>query len=221
MTAPSPDPGAMAGKGKLRLMLVDDHYLVRVGLASVIGLESDMEVVAEAATGDQAVEVFRSARPDVTLMDLRLPGIGGTEAIRSIRAAFPDARIIALSTFAGDEEIRMALAAGALAYLVKTVQPEELLDTIRKVAEGRRHVPPDLAARLALRSPRSHLSPRELEVVKLMVMGKRNREIALHLDITVGTVKIHVSNILVKLGAADRTEAVTQALQRGIVALVS
>ena len=113
----------------------------------------------------------------------------------------------------------MALEAGALAYLVKTVQPEELVDTIRKVSEGRRHVPPDLAARLALRSPRSHLSPRELAVLKLMVMGKRNKEIAAHLDITEGTVKIHVSNILVKLGVADRTEAVTQALQRGIVAL--
>ena len=204
---------------RLRLMLVDDHSLVRVGLSSVIGLEPDMSVCAEAATGHSAIELFRSTRPDVTLMDLRLPDLSGTEAIRLIRAEFPDAKIIALSTFAGDEEIYVALEAGALAYLVKTIEPEELVDTIRKVSEGRRHVPPDLAARLALRSPRSHLSPRELAVLKLMVMGKRNKEIAAQLDITEGTVKIHVSNILGKLGVADRTEAVTQALQRGIVAL--
>jgi two-component system NarL family response regulator len=178
-----------------------------------------MRVCAEAATGHQAIELFRSDRPDVTLMDLRLPDLSGTEAIRTIRAEFPEARIIALSTFAGDEEIHMALEAGALAYLVKTVHPEELVETIRKAAAGQRHVPPELAARLAARSPRSHLSPRELEVLKLMVHGKRNREIALNLAITEGTVKIHVSNVLGKLGATDRTEAVTQALQRGIVAL--
>ena len=204
---------------ELSLMLVDDHYLVRLGLSSVIALEPDMRVCAEAATGHQAIELFRSDRPDVTLMDLRLPDLSGTEAIRTIRAEFPQARIIALSTFAGDEEIHMALEAGALAYLVKTVQPEELIDTIRKAAAGQRHVPPELAARLAARSPRSHLSPRELEVVKLMIQGKRNREIARHLAITEGTVKIHVSNVLAKLGVTDRTEAVTQALQRGIVAL--
>jgi DNA-binding NarL/FixJ family response regulator len=199
----------------LRLLLVDDHYLVRLGLSSVIALEPDMTVCAEAATGRHAIDQFRAHKPDVTLMDLRLPDLSGTDATRAIRADYPDARIIALSTFAGDEEIHMALAAGALAYLVKTVQPEELVDTIRKVADGQRHVPPDLA----VRSPRSHLSPRELDVLKLMIMGKRNKEIATQLDITEGTVKIHVSNILVKLGAADRTEAVTQALQRGIVAL--
>ena len=203
----------------LRLMLVDDHYLVRVGLSSVIALEPDMRVCAEAATGHQAIELFRSDRPDVTLMDLRLPDLSGTEAIRTIRAEFPQARIIALSTFAGDEEIHMALEAGALAYLVKTVQPEELIDTIRKAAAGQRHVPPELAARLAARSPRSHLSPRELEVVKLMIQGKRKREIARHLAITEGTVKIHVSNVLAKLGVTASVRSVTQALQRGIVAL--
>ena len=154
-------------------------------------------------------------------MDLRLPGLSGTDAIRTIRAEFPHARIIALSTFAGDEEIHMALQAGALAYLVKTVQPEELVDTIRKAAAGQRHVPADLAARLAARSPRSQLSPRELDVLKLMIQGKRNREIATHLVISEGTVKIHVSNVLSKLGVTDRTEAVTQALQRGIVTLIS
>jgi two-component system, NarL family, response regulator len=206
---------------RLRLMLVDDHYLVRLGLSSVIALEPDMTVCAEAATGRHAIELFRLHKPDVTLMDLRLPDLSGIDATRAIRAECPEARVIALSTFAGDEEIHTALSAGALAYLVKTVQPEELVDTIRKVADGQRHVPPDLAARLALRSPRSHLSPRELAVLKLMVMGKRNKEISTQLDITEGTVKIHVSNILAKLGVADRTEAVTQALQRGIVALAS
>lgn len=206
---------------EIRLLLVDDHYLVRLGLSSVIALETDMSVCAEAATGHRAIELFRSHQPDVTLMDLRLPDLSGTEAIRTIRAEFPQARLIALSTFAGDEEIHMALQAGALAYLVKTVQPEELVETIRKVAAGQRHVSPDLAVRLAARSPRSHLSPRELEVLKLMIGGKRNREIATQLAITEGTVKIHVSNVLSKLGVTDRTEAVTQALQRGIVALVS
>lgn len=204
---------------EIRLLLVDDHYLVRLGLSSVIGLETDMRVCAEAATGLHAIELFRAQLPDVTLMDLRLPDLSGTEAIRTIRAEYPQARIIALSTFAGDEEIYMALQAGALAYLVKTVQPEELVDTIRKAAAGQRHVPADLAARLAARSPRSHLSPRELEVLKLMIRGKRNREIAADLAISEGTVKIHVSNVLSKLGVTDRTEAVTQALQRGIVAL--
>ena len=204
---------------RMRLLLVDDHYLVRLGLTSVIALEADMCVCAEAATGHHAIELFRTHQPDVTLMDLRLPDLSGTEAIRAIRAEFPRARIIALSTFAGDEEIYLALEAGALAYLVKTVHPEELVDAIRKVAAGQPHIPPDLAARLASRSPRSHLSPRELEVLKLMTMGKRNRDIAAQLDITEGTVKIHVSNVLVKLGVTDRTEAVTQALQRGIVAL--
>jgi DNA-binding NarL/FixJ family response regulator len=203
----------------IRLLLVDDHYLVRLGLSSVIALESDMRVCAEAATGLHAIELFRSHLPDVTLMDLRLPDLSGTEAIRTIRAEYPQAQIIALSTFAGDEEIYTALQAGALAYLVKTVQPEELVDTIRKAAAGQRHVPADLAARLAARSPRSHLSPRELEVLKLMIRGKRNREIATDLAISEGTVKIHVSNVLSKLGVTDRTEAVTQALQRGIVAL--
>ena len=204
---------------RMRLMLVDDHYLVRLGLNSVIALEPDMCVCAEAATGHHAIELFRAHQPDVTLMDLRLPDLSGTEAIRAIRAEFPGARIIALSTFAGDEEIYLALEAGALSYLVKTVQPEELVDAIRKVAARQPHIPPELAARLASRSPRSHLSPRELEVLKLMTMGKRNRDIAVQLDITEGTVKIHVSNVLLKLGVTDRTEAVTQALQRGIVAL--
>jgi len=203
----------------LKVMLVDDHYLVRVGLASIVALESDMKVCAEASTGEQAVTLFRSKRPDVTLMDLRLPGMSGSEATRTIRAEFPDARIIMLSTYAGDEEIHVALQSGAMAYLLKSVQREELVQTIRKAAAGRKHIPPEIAARLANRLPRSQLSPRELHVLGLMVSGKRNKEIARALDISEGTVKIHVSNILGKLGVSDRTEAVTTALQRGIVQL--
>lgn len=204
---------------KLRIMLVDDHYLVRVGLASIIALEPDMEVCAEAATGEQAVALFRTRRPDVTLMDLRLPGIGGSEATLAIRAEFPEARIMVLSVYAGDEEIYNALQAGALAYLVKSVQREELVHAIRKVATGQRHIPQDVAARLAERLSRSQLSARELDVLRLLVGGRRNREIATALDITEGTVKLHVSSILGKLGVADRTEAVTVALKRGIVQL--
>jgi len=203
----------------LRIMLVDDHYLVRVGLTSVIALESDMAVCAEAATGEQAIALFRASRPDVTLMDVRLPGMSGLEATQAIRADCPDARIIMLSTYGGDEEVYGALQAGAMAYLMKSVAREELVLTIRKAAAGRRHVPAEMAARLADRISRASLSSRELDVLRLLQGGKRNREIASALDITEGTVKLHVSSILGKLGAADRTEAVTMALQRGLIHL--
>jgi DNA-binding NarL/FixJ family response regulator len=204
---------------KLRIMLVDDHYLVRVGLTNVLALEHDLAVCAEAPTGEQAVELFRHERPDVVLMDLRLPGLSGPEATRAIRAEFPDARIIVLSTYSADEEIHVALEAGAMAYLLKSVEREELVLAIRKAAAGERHIPPELAARLAARQRRSHLSPRELDVLRLVMGGKRNKEIAGALDISEGTVKIHVSSILTKLGVSDRTEAVTAALERGIVQL--
>jgi DNA-binding NarL/FixJ family response regulator len=203
----------------LTIMLVDDHYLVRVGLASVIALEADMTVCAEASTGEQAIGLFRARRPTVTLMDLRLPGMSGLKTTEAIRAEFPDARIIVLSTYVSDEEIYAALQAGAMAYLVKSVGREELTQAIRKAAAGRRHIPAELATRLADRMSRAQLSTRELDVLRLLVGGKRNREIASVLDITEGTVKLHVSSILGKLGVVDRTEAVTVALQRGIVQL--
>jgi DNA-binding NarL/FixJ family response regulator len=204
---------------KLRIMLVDDHYLVRMGLRSILALEPDMTVCAEASTGEQAQALFRSLRPDVTLMDLRLPGMNGTQTVHEIRMEFPDARIVMISTYVGDEEIYGALQAGAMAYLVKSVQREELTGAIRKAAAGQRHIPPEVAARLADRVMRSQLSARELDVLRLLVGGRRNREIAGALLITEGTVKLHVSSILGKLGAADRTEAVTVALQRGIIQL--
>ncbi len=205
----------------LRIMLVDDHYLVRVGLASIIALEAEMSVCAEASTGEQAIALYRKERPDVTLMDLRLPGISGAEATQAIRAEFPDARIIVLSTYRGDEEIFGALQAGAMAYLLKSIQREELIEAIRKAAAGQPHIPPEIAARLAERLHRSQLSNRELEVLRLLVTGRRNKEIAAALEITEGTVKIHVSSILTKLAVSDRTEAVAAALQRGIVQLGS
>jgi two-component system NarL family response regulator len=204
---------------KLKIMLVDDHYLVRMGLASIIALEPDMTVCAEASTGEQALALYRRHRPDVTLLDLRLPGMNGTETMQAIRAEFPDARLVMISTYVCDEEIYGALQAGALAYLVKSVQREELIRAVRKAAAGQRHIPAEVASRLADRVTRSQLSSRELEVLRLLVAGRRNREIAGALDITEGTVKLHVSSILGKLGVTDRTEAVTRALQRGIVQL--
>jgi DNA-binding NarL/FixJ family response regulator len=205
----------------LRIMLVDDHYLVRVGLASILALEPDMTVCAEASTGEQAIQLFRTHRPDVTLMDLRLSDLSGSEATKAIHSEFPDARIIMISTYICDEEIYNALQVGAMAYLVKSVQREELILAIRKAATGQRHISSEVAARLAERVGRSQLSARELDVLRLLVGGTRNRMIASTLDITEGTVKLHVSNILSKLGVADRTEAVTVALQRGLVRLNS
>ncbi len=204
---------------KLKIMIVDDHYLVRVGLTSIIGLEQDMTICGEASSGEQAVSMFAVKRPDVTLMDVRLPGMSGIAATEAIRADFPEARVIVLSTYISDEEVYAALKVGAMAYLVKSVAREELIQAVRKAAAGRRHVPADLAARLADRMSRASLSSRELDVLRLLVGGKRNREIATALDITEGTVKLHVSSILGKLGAVDRTEAVTVALQRGLISL--
>ena len=203
----------------LKIMVVDDHYLVRMGLASIIGVEPDMTVCAEASSGEQAQALFRTHRPDVTLMDLRLPGLNGADTIQAIRQEFRDARFVMLSTYVCDEEVYGALQAGAMAYLVKSVQRDELMTAIRKAAAGHRHIPPEVAARLADRVARSQLSAREIEVLRLLVSGRRNREIAGTLEITEGTVKLHVSSILEKLGADDRTEAVTVALQRGIVQL--
>lgn len=204
---------------KLKIMLVDDHYLVRMGLASIIALEPDMTVCAEAASGEQGLVLYRTHRPDVTLVDQRLPGLSGSQTTQAIRSEFPEARILVLSTYVCDEEIYRALQFGAMGYLSKSVQREELVQAIRRAASGRRHLTPEVAAVLADEMSRSHLSARELDVLRLLVSGRRNREIASALEITEGTVKLHVSSILAKLAASDRTEAVTVALQRGIVQL--
>jgi DNA-binding NarL/FixJ family response regulator len=205
----------------LKVMVVDDHYLVRMGLATIIALEPDLTVCAEASSGEQAQALFRTHRPDVTLMDLRLPGASGAETIQAIRHEFKDARFVMLSTYVCDEEVYGALQAGAMAYLVKSVQREELMTAIRKAAAGQRHIPAEVAARLADRVAGSRLSTREIEVLRLLVSGRRNRDIGKVLEISEGTVKLHVSSILEKLGAEDRTAAVTVALQRGIVQLNS
>lgn len=204
---------------KLKIMLVDDHYLVRMGLSSVIALERDMEICAQASTGAEAIALYRAHRPDVTLMDLRMPGMSGVDTTLAIRQEFPDARVIVLSTYVSDEEIYSALQAGAMAYLVKSVARDELMQAIRKAAVGKRHVPLEVADRLADRMSRATLSLRELDVLRLLVKGRRNREIATALDITEGTVKLHVSSILGKLEVTDRTEAATVALRRGLVGL--
>jgi DNA-binding NarL/FixJ family response regulator len=203
----------------VRVLLADEHYLIRAGLASVLANEADIEVCGEAVTGEQAVALYRSSRPDVALVGLRLPGLSGAEVTQTIRAEAPEAKIIILSSRAGEEEIYSALQAGAMAYVLKSVEREELLQTIRRVASGQRHIPPDVAVRLAGRVPRSQLSSRELDVLRLVVAGKRNKEIAQSLAISEGTVKIHVSSVLCKLGVSDRTEAVSAALQRGIIHL--
>jgi DNA-binding NarL/FixJ family response regulator len=202
---------------EIRVLLVDDHALMRVGLANVIGSEPDMAVCGQAATGGEAIALYRALRPDVVLMDLRLPDTSGAQATRSIREEFPDAKVVVLSTFAGDEDVYAAITAGALAYVLKTVQCDELIGVLRKAAAGKRHIPQEIGALLADRVPRSDLSPRERAVLELLVRGKRNRHIADELGITEGTVKVHVSNIILKLGVSDRTEATFVAIERGLV----
>jgi two-component system NarL family response regulator len=203
----------------IRILVVDDHFVVRMGVTTLVNAQDDMTVVGEAANGKQGVELFRSCRPDVTLMDLRMPEMNGVAAITAIRAEFPDARIIVLSTYDGDEDIYRAFQAGARAYLLKDMHHDELVNAIRAVHQGQRFIPPAIANRLAERMPRSELTARELDVLRLIVKGMSNKEIASALRITEGTVKIHVNNLLAKLGVSDRTKAATTALQRGIVYL--
>ena len=200
-------------------MVVDDHPIVREGLSAIINRQPDMAVVAEAEDGQQALDMFRRNLPDVTLMDLRLPVISGLDAIKAIRKDFPASRIIVLTTYDGDEDIYRSLEAGACGYLLKDMFREELLEAIRAVHGGLRRIPPGVATRLAERLPGNDLTARELEVIKEIARGRSNREIASELAITEGTVKGHVNNILSKLGVADRTQAVTCAIQRGIVRL--
>ena len=203
----------------IRVLIADDHFVVRMGLAAVIKTQPDMDVVAEATTGKQAVELFRQHRPDITLMDLRMPEMDGIEAITAIRQEFPESRFIVLTTYDGDEDIYRALQAGARAYLLKDMLRDGLVEAIRAVHAGQRRIPAEVANRLAERMNRTELTARELEVLRLIVLGRNNKEIAAELRIAEGTVKIHINNILSKLGVSDRTQAATFALQRGIVHL--
>lgn len=200
-------------------MCVDDHPIMREGIAAIIDGQDDVVSVGEAADGKSAIEQYRTLRPDVVVMDLRMPGLGGVEATTQIRREFPTARIIILTTYEGDEDIHRALAAGAQGYLLKHAVSKELLDSIREVYSGRRHITPAMAARLAEHTPRVGLTSRELEVVHLIATGLRNKEIGAKLDIAEGTVKIHLKNIFGKLEVIDRTQAVVSASQRGFIQL--
>jgi two-component system NarL family response regulator len=202
----------------MRILVAEDHLVARVGVTTIVNMQPDMTVVAEASNGQQAVELYRQHRPDVALLDIRMPGMSGVEAAAAIRAEFPGARMIALTTYGGDEDVRRALAAGVQAYLTKDVLHDELLNAIRAVAAGQTYLPAAVAA-VAAQTPRPDLSARELQVLELIVQGLANKQIAYALEIAEHTVKNHVKNILSKLGAQDRTQAATAAIQRGIIHL--
>ena len=207
------------GDEKIRILVIDDQAVVRQGFVSLINTVADMQVIAEGTNGQQALELYRQHRPDVVLMDLRMPVMGGVEAITALRREFPASRVIVLTTYDGDEDIYRSLQAGALGYLLKDMFFEELESAIRTVHAGGRRIPGVVAERLAGRMGGSDLTGRELEVLQQIVRGGSNKEIAAALGISEATVKSHVNNILNKLDAADRTQAATKALQRGIVHL--
>ena len=209
----------MNSSQSIRVMVVDDHQVVRQGLVALINTEPGLMTVAEASDGQQAVEMFRQHQPDITLMDLRLPVMGGVDATRIIRQEFPTARIIVLTTYDGDEDIYRALKAGAQGYLLKGVSFDDLLDAIRTVYAGARRIPAAVAERLAERMAGQELTGRELQVLELIVKGRSNKEISTELSISEATVKSHINSLLSKLGVNDRTQAATSALQRGIVHL--
>lgn len=203
----------------IRILTVDDHQLLREGIAAVLERQEDMTLVAEASNGLEAIEAFRRERPDVTLMDLRMPDMNGIEAIAAIRAEFPNARIIVLTTYAGDVQAASALKAGAAGYLLKSLVRKELIETIRAVHSGKRRVPPEIATEIAEHVADDALTEREVEVLRSVAAGKSNKRIAAELDISEETVKTHMKSILPKLDASDRTHAVTIALKRGILDL--
>ena len=203
----------------IRILVAEDHLVARVGVTTIVNMQPDMTVVAEATNGQQALELYRKHLPDVTLLDLRMPGMGGVEAATAIREEFPGARMIALTTYGGDEDIRRALNAGVQAYLTKDVLHDELLNAIRAVYAGETYLPAAVAAALAAQMPRQDLSAREIQVLELIVQGLANKQIAYQLKIAEHTVKNHVKNILSKLGVQDRTQAATAAIQRGIIHL--
>lgn len=209
----------MTEPSAIRILCVDDHPLLRDGLAALINNRPGMVLVAQASSAQEGIAEFRKHQPDVTLMDLRLPDQSGIEAMRAIRAEFPDARIIVLTTFEGDVEIQRALEGGARAYILKSMPPKELLEVIEQVHAGKKRIPSQVAAHLAEHLTDEALTPREIEVLTHLASGNRNREIADRLFISEETVKVHIKHIMEKLGASDRTQAVAIGLRRGIIQL--
>jgi len=203
----------------IRVFSVDDHPLLREGLAAIINSQPGMQLIAQASTGREAIQQYRQHRPDVTLMDLRLPDMSGIDTMIAIRSEFADARIVMLTTFEGDVEIRRALAAGAQGYVLKSMPPKELADIVRQVHAGKKRIPPEVAAQLAEHLADEALTDRERDVLRLVSAGNRNREIGDLLRISEETVKVHLKHIMEKLGASDRTEAVTIAVRRGFIEL--
>jgi DNA-binding NarL/FixJ family response regulator len=201
----------------LGILCVDDHPLVRKGIAAILANEKDMKLIAEAGSGAEAVEAFRQFHPDLTLMDLRMPGMDGIEATKEIRKIDPDAKIIALTSYDGDQEIYRALEAGVRGYILKESVHTEIVRAIRVVQSGKRLMPPEVAERLSEHFPQVALTPREIEVLQHVAKGLGNKEIGVRLGTAAGTVKMHLQNILSKLGASDRTHAVTLAIRRGII----
>jgi DNA-binding NarL/FixJ family response regulator len=209
---------ATATRASIRILTVDDHAMLREGIAAVIDGQPDMQVVGEATNGSEAIERFAELKPDVTLMDLQMPEMNGIDALRAIRAKHPDARVIMLTTYKGDAQALAALKGGAAGYLLKTALRRELLDTIRSVHAGRRHVTAEVASEVALHAAEESLSQREIDVLTAVGAGKSNKEVARELSVSEDTVKGHLKIIFTKLGVTDRTHAVLVAMRRGIIA---
>jgi DNA-binding NarL/FixJ family response regulator len=209
----------MIEQARIRVLSVDDHPLLREGIATIINNQADMVLVSQASSGTEAIQQYRQFRPDVTLMDLRLPDLSGIDAMIAIREQFPDARIVMLTTFEGDVEVHRALVAGARGYLLKNMPPSEIVQVIRQVHAGKKSVPAEVAATLAEHMSDETLTPREIDVLRQVAGGNRNKDIADLLFISEETVKVHIKHVMEKLGARDRTQAITIAVRRGIIQL--